>query len=287
MVNNTELRRLLSLVEFRADINHVEGLDEFRSLLEKDSDGHVLRFLRRALQKLEGQRRGGIAFVIAEHYRKIGDVKRLHRLIVSDDECVRESVLDALWGEPGSNPEMGPAIVQMAIDAADDLSPGVRTQVSWVLRNQCDHGIDVTEGVAPLRSLLKDRNSKVRQQAARAVAAFAKAKYDMRACIPQLRRNVKNKKFYVRESSAWALWQLSRYKHDISSAVPDLVWVLTNDEEYNEERKQAVGALIHHAKKSVDNAAQVIECAGGVTLNGDRKEIKRFVNQLASLTVTQ
>ncbi|MHC4405612.1 MAG: hypothetical protein ACYTG0_38695 [Planctomycetota bacterium] len=92
---------------------------------------------------------------------------------------------------------------------------------------------------------------------------------------------------HVREASAWALWHLSRHKVDIGSAIPELVWLLTDDEEYNGLRKNAAGALIHHAKKSPDNATQVTECARGVTLNQEDKEIKRFVDQLASLTATQ
>ncbi|MHC4405611.1 MAG: hypothetical protein ACYTG0_38690 [Planctomycetota bacterium] len=184
MVDTAELERLLSLVEYRAEVASVEGLDEFRDRLKDDSNGRVLGFLKRALPKLEGERRGGIAFVIAEHYRETGDVKSVRRLFATDDACQRTGVLDALWAGPGSTPEMGRAIVQMAIDAADDPSPAVRTEASRVLQCQCDWGVDVSAGIAPLRSLLKDRSHRVRHQAAYAVGNLARRKYDMSGCIP-------------------------------------------------------------------------------------------------------
>jgi hypothetical protein len=281
MIDSSELDRLLSLVEFRAVGNYVEGLDAFRNLLDKDSDRTVLRFLTRALRSLEGQRRGGIAFILAEHFRQIGDLANLQKLFATDDPCVKESVLNALWGEPGSNPQMGPGIIQMAIDATNHSAPEVRTEGCSVFQNQCAWGVDVSHALAPLQSLLKDQNDRVRHQAAYAVGNLAKRKYDMAEHIPLLRRNVKHKDMYVREASAWALWQLSRSKHDIGSAVPELVWLLTDTEEYNEQRKKAAGALIHHAKKSADNGKQVKQSIQGVRLDSKRKEIKRFLDQLA------
>lgn len=282
MASESELERLISRVEFRQESNEAEGIDEFRDLLEVDREGRVLRFLCRSLPKLKGQVRGGIAFVLAEHYRKTGAVQSLRELFASNDEYVRESVLNALWGEPGSNPEPGPAIVQMAIDAANDASPGVRTEVSYVLQNQNAWGVDVAAGIGTLRSLLKDPNSRVRHQAAYAVGNLAKSKRDMTSCIAQLRRNVKHKDMYVRESSAWALWQLSRYKHDVSSAVPELVWLLTDTEEYNEPRKKAAGALVHHARKSPENTKVVKAQVQSVVLDKSRREIRKFIEELAA-----
>ena len=112
MAASTELSRLLLLVEWDTRLSVVEGLDAFRDLLEDDADRHVLRFLTRALPKLQGQRRGGIAFVIAEHYRINGDLKKLQKLFATDDADFKKSVLDALQGEPGPNPQMGLGIVQ-------------------------------------------------------------------------------------------------------------------------------------------------------------------------------
>jgi hypothetical protein len=283
MVASSELGRLLSLVVFDASLSVVEGLDAFRDLLQKDSDGRVLRFLKREMTKLEGKQRGGVAFVIAEHYRRRGDLKNLRKLFAINDAEVKQSVLNALWEEPGSNPQMGPGIVQLAIQATDDPSPGVRTEACYVFQNQCAWGVDVSGAVTPLQSLLNDRSNRVRHQAAYAVGNLAKGKYDVSRNVAPLRRNVRHRDTYVRESSAWALWQLSRHKHEIGSAVPELVQLLTDDEEWDGPRKNAAGALLHHARKSAANAKQVNERVKSVCLDLKRKEIKRFLEQLASL----
>ncbi len=283
MMNLPELERLLSLVELRAEVNCIEGLDEFRRLLEKDSDGRVLRFLTQAVQKLVGRKRGGIAFVIAERYRQTGDLKSLRKLFATDDPYVKESVLNALWEKPGSNPAIGPGIVKLAIESATHPALEVRSEACSVLQNQCAWGVDVSAALGPLQSLLKDQKDRVRRQAAYAVGNFAKGKYDMPEHIVLLGRNVKYRDKFVREASAWALWQLSRCKHDIGPAVPELVWLLTDPEEYNEPRKKAAGALIHYAKKSADNRDQVKESVREVNLDLKRKEIRRFLDELGSL----
>jgi HEAT repeat protein len=283
MATTTELERLLSLVVWNARISFIEGLDPFRNLLEHDADGHVLRFLSRHLRGLQGKRRGGIAFVLAENYRRKGDVRNLRRLFATNDAEVKASVLDALKGEPGANSQMGPNIVQMAIKAARHASADVRTYASSVLQSQSAWGVDVQDAIGPLQDLLKDANQRVRHQASYAVGNLARHKYDMSACIPQLRRNLSHDILYVREASAWALWQLSRKKHDIASAVPDLVGLLKEDEDYNGPRKQAVGALIHHAKKSPENVRDVRDRVRAAALNGHRKEITRLFSELGEL----
>jgi hypothetical protein len=283
MATLTELKRLLALVVWDPRLSVTEGLTPFRDLLEHDADGHVLRFLNRELPKLQDQKRGAIAFAIAENYRRKGDVKKLQELFAIDDENVKSSVLDALQGEPGSNPQMGPAIVQMAIQAARDASPAVRTVASSVIQNQCAWGVDVKDAIAPLQDLLEDANPRVRHQAAYAAGNLAKRKYNMSACIAQLRTNVKHSVLYVREASAWALWHLSRSRHDISSAVHELVWLLTDEDEYNGPRKQAAGALIHHAKKSPENAAVIRDRVRAAALDEEHKEIRRFVSDLGQL----
>jgi HEAT repeat protein len=283
MATLSELKRLLALVVWDARLSVTEGLTFFRYLLEDDADGRVLRFLNRELPKLQGERRGGIAYVIAESYRRRGDLQNLQDLFATDDADVKRSVLDALQGEPGSNPQMGPAIVQMAIQAMGHASPAVRTVASSVIQNQCAWGVDVKDAIGPLQDLLNDANPEVRHQASYAVGNLAKRKYDMSGCIPQLRRNVKHSVLYVREASAWALWHLSRSRHDISSAVPELVWLLKDEDEYNGPRKQAAGALIHHAKKSPENAADVSDRVRAAKFNGEHKEIRRLVGDLGKL----
>ncbi len=283
MAGSSELNRLLSLVEWNARLSVVEGLHELRILVGKDSGGDVLRFLTRALSKLQGKKRGGIAFVVAEHYRTIGDLKKLQKLCETNDVDVKESVLDALQGEPGPNPQMGPGIVQMAIVAMQDDSPEVRTVACSVIQNQCAWGVDVEGAIKRLQDLLADDSPRVRQQASYAIGNLAKRRYDMAASIPLLGRNVKHDAMDVRVASAWALWQLSRKKHDISAAVPELIWLLTDGDEYNEHRKKAVGALLHHAKKSSENARAVQACAWSAALHLNYKEVQKFVNELETL----
>jgi HEAT repeat protein len=180
---------------------------------------------------------------------------------------------------------MGPGIIQLAIEATSHPAPAVRTVASYVFQNQCAWGVDVSEAVEPLRKLLADPVARVRHQAAYAVGNLAKHKYDMSRLITPLRSNLEHEDMYVRESNAWALWQLSRSKHDIGSAVPDLVRLLKKEanSDYSEVRKQAAGAILHHAKKSAANAIQVKQAVEGANLDSRRKEIHKFVNQLAAL----
>jgi hypothetical protein len=278
-----ELHRLLSLVKFDARLNHVEGLDAFRRLLEGDSQGDVLQFLNQEMGALDGERRSGIAYVLAENYRLTGELAKLQQLFAIDDSDVRESVLNALWGEPGSNPQMGPGIVQLALQAAAAPAPGMRTEACSVFQNQCAWGVDVSAALAPLQVLLADPVPRVRHQAAFAVGNLAKRKYDMSQHMAQLRRNIRHADVFVRDAGAWALWQLSRHKHDIGPAVPELVEMLTDNEEWSGPRKNAIGALLHHARKSTYNAQLVEQCVSRANLNLKIKEIPRFLEILARL----
>jgi HEAT repeat protein len=278
-----ELRRLLAGVVYHRAGSCFEGLDVFRQLLENDPDGHVQRFLRGALRRLQGKKAGGVAYALAEHYRKVGDLKGIERLFAAGDADVRESVLNALWGEPGSNPAMGPGIVRLAVAAADDPAPGVRVEVGFVLQNQSAWGVDVSAGVEPLRRLLADNDAGVRRQAAYAVGNLARRRYDLARHVAPLRRNAKHRDVFVREPAAWALWRLSRGGYDIGSAVPELVRLLTDDSDWSDPRKNAAGALLDHSKKSAANREQVSRQLRGVRLDATRKEIKTFLARFEEL----
>lgn len=283
MATAAELRQLLSLVQFDARLNCMEGLTAFRNLLEQDSDGSVVRFLNRELPRLESKRRGGIAYALAEYYRQTGNLQSLQQLYASDDFEVKTSVLNALWGRPGSNPEMGPGIVRLAIDATSHASPEVRAEACSVIQNQCGWKVDVSNAVAPLLRLLSDDCDRVRSQVACAAGNLAKRKYDVSHHIVPLAHNVRHKDVSVRNYSAWALWQISRAKHDIGDAVPELVQLLADDEDWNDPRKNAVGALIHHAQKASGNLEQVRRCLETVRLDPKYKQIQRFQEQLAGM----
>ena len=117
-----------------------------------------------------------------------------------------------------------------------------------------------------------------------AVGKLAKGKYDMSSHIVPLRRNSTHKNHSVREASAWALWHLSRYKHEIGLAVPKLVQLLTIDEEWGQARKNAAGALLHHSRKSSENARKVAQHLSSATLDLEHRFIKRLFNEMAEIT---
>jgi hypothetical protein len=77
---------------------------------------------------------------------------------------------------------------------------------------------------------------------------------------------------------------MTRAKLDISPAVPALVEALKHNEDWNEPRKNAAGALLHYAKISAENAKEVRKLAKAVSLDSKRKEIKNFLAHLANMT---
>lgn len=283
MATTSELRQLLTLVQFDARLNCTEGLDAFRELLRDDPDGTVVRFLNRELPRLEGQRRGGVAWVLAEHYLQSGDLASLQQLFSDEDADVKSNVLNALWGDPGSTPEVGPGIVQLAIDATRHSSPEVRAAACSVIQNQCGWKVDVSNAVAPLLRLLSDDSDQVRMNAACAVGNLAKRKYDLSQHVVPLGHNVRSQDISVRNYSAWALWQISRSKQEIGAAIPELAGLLTDDEGWKDPRKNALGALLHHAQKTPDNREQVRRCLHAVELDPTCKLIQRFQKQLAEM----
>ncbi|HZL90703.1 MAG TPA: hypothetical protein VFB96_20205 [Pirellulaceae bacterium] len=284
MATEAELALLLDKLTFDRRLNVVEGLTPFRNALRADADGNVLRFLNRQISELQGERRGGIAFAIAEHYRLTGNVEELRRLFFREDVYVKEPVLDALTGEPGSNSDMGAAIVQLAIEGMSDASEKVRSTACRVVQNQCAGDSDVTAAVLPLRSLLDDASDDVRYFAAYAVGNLAKTGYDMVSHIASLTANMKSGSIHLRAASAWALWQLSRSKHDIGPAIAELAQLLADRGDYNEPRKRAAGALLNHAKKSSKNASQVKQQVKKTRLDSNFKEVNRFLEQLGRIS---
>jgi hypothetical protein len=106
----------------------------------------------------------------------------------------------------------------------------------------------------------------------------------MSSHVAQLGHNLRREDISVRNYSAWALWQLSRNKHEIGVAVPELVQLLTDDDEWNAPRKNAIGALLHHAQKSSANLKKVLQHLKKVQLDPKYKEIQRFREKLSSMT---
>jgi hypothetical protein len=71
--------------------------------------------------------------------------------------------------------------------------------------------------------------------------------------------------------------------HDFGVAVPELVQLLADDDDGNSPRKNAVGALLHHAQKSSQDRDEVLQCLKMVQLNPKYKDIRRFQESLASM----
>lgn len=283
--DDSELRRLLSLVVFRAHYNAVDGLDAFRNLLRKDWEGVVLSFLQGALKSMAGEERAGIVYVIAEHYREKGDIDNLRRLYAMEHSDARASVLNALWGK-GGNAEMAEGIVALAVEAAGDPWPAVRTQSCSVLQNQSSWKVDVSQGLEPLLGMLNDCEFGVRRQAAFAAGNLAKRRqYDMSPHLARIAQNLTDKDRFVQDASAWALWQMSRFNHDIGPAIPGLARLLATPaiDDWGGPFKNAAGALLHHARKSEAGARFVRENVCDVSLAPTRKDWKRFLDQLAEV----
>src|SRR5690606_29511649 len=136
----------------------------------------------------------------------------------------------------------------------------------------------------PLRRLLDDASDRVRMQAACAVGNLAKRKYDLSGHIAPLGRNLHCRDASVRNYSAWALWQLSKHKRDIGAAAFDLAQALMADDEWSGPRKNAAGALLHHAKKSPENIAQVRQHLASIRPNLKYAEVRRLVEKLNAAT---
>ncbi len=285
MTSSAELERLLSLVQFDPTSNSTTGVEAFQDLLDGDEQTKTVRFLVRKLPTLDSRRAGNMAFILANYYSRVTrDLDGIRQLFVMEDPRIKRSVLGTLSGNPGSNLALGAGIVDMALQSMHHPDPGVREQACWVIQNQAAWKMDVTAAVEPLQSLLNDDNLAVRRQAAYAIAILAKGKYDMSAHIDGLRQNVRHADIYVKEAAAGALWKLSSSRHDISAAVQELVQLLADKDDYDLHAKNAAGALIHHAKKSETNLKQVRQALKKVRLNSTRKEIARFVDQLAKVT---
>jgi HEAT repeat protein len=221
----------------------------------------------------------------ANAYREAGDLAQLQELYAGGDAVIRRAVLNGLWGEPHASPEMGPGIVALAIAAMSYPAPGVRAEACSVVQNQAAWGVDVTPALEPLLGLLRDPDGNVRRMACYATGNVGRRRrrYDLAAHLPELSGLLYDPDIYVREPAAWALWRLSAGKRDIGTAVPALADALAGRDEYEGPRKQAAGALLHHARKSPKNAEAVRRAVEVMPLERERKEVRRFLEQLEAL----
>jgi hypothetical protein len=223
------------------------------------------------------------AFHSATSLREAGDLAGLEELFRAGDAAVKAGVLDGLQLAPGDNPQMGPGIIALAVEGAGHSSAEVRRWACYVFQAQDGWGVDVAPAVGPLLALLGDCDSKVRRMAAYATGNLCKRKFDWSRHLTALHNLLGEEDLYVPEAAARALAQLSRAKYDIGPAVPDLVGLLTKEQDYSEPRKEAVKALLHHARKSRAGLDQVRQTAAGARLDSGKREIKRLMDQLGAL----
>jgi hypothetical protein len=281
---NAELSDLLEQVRYRSELSYFEGLEPLRRRLSKDEDGEAVRYLESRFPELEPPRTAGVAFALAERYRDLGDLTAIQRLYAVGDAAVQRYVLNALW-DPGPH-GLGPGIVALAVNAAAHSDARVREEACWVLMNQAASKSDVSTGVEPLRRLLEDPAASVRRQAAYAVGHFGKhCRHDLTAQLPGLRRNLTDSDRYARTAAAWTLWQLSRKRYDIASAVPELVALLGLKDDVGDQYKNAVGALLHHARKAPEHARAVAAAVSAADLDGENKTVRRLLDELATEAV--
>ena len=282
MTDLRPLKTLLDQVVYHKHYDGLEGLSPVQFLLAKDQEGEAVRFLNEQLPTLPDKIRGGIAFALASHYLETGSLQAIRDLFVRADVEIQAAVLNGLWGEPNAGAEMGAGIVALAVEGMRHPAAQIRVQSAFVILNQSAWRVDVTVALAPLLRLLDDPVPQVRRQASYAAGSVAKRKYDLAAFLPPLIGNLRHEDMFVREPSAWALWQFSR-RYDLTPAVADLVYLLTSEEDFDQLRKSAVGALLHYARKSTHNRDIVLQQAALTPLSVEVKEIARFLQQLAEI----
>ena len=282
MTDLQQLKTLLSQVVYNKSYNALDGLAPIQFLLAKDQEGEEVRFLNEQLPTLPEKVRGGIAFVLASHYLETGNLPAIRDLFASTDVEIQKAVLNGLCGEPNASEEMGPGIVALAVEGMRHPAWEVRSQAASVIQNQSAWKVDVTTALAALLRLLEDPVAQVRRSASYAAGNVAKRKYDLASFLPALIGNLRHEDMFVREPSAWALWQFSR-RYDLAPAVANLVHLLTSTEDYDDLRRSAAGGLLHHARKSSHNRDIVQQQVALTPLDLKRKEIARFLQQLAAL----
>ena len=224
-----------------------------------------------------------VAYAQANAFREAGDLAGIQALYAGGDAAIQEAVLNGLWGEPHASPEMGLGIVALAVEGMSHPAPGVRNEACCVVQNQCAWGVDVTPALEPLLGLLRDPDWIVRRMACYATGNVGRRRYDLSAHLPELIHLLYDPNYQVKEPAAWALRRLSAGKRDIGIAVPGLAIVLADRDEYNGPRKQAAGALLHHARKSPENADAVRRAVATVPLDREQREVWRFLEQLEAL----
>jgi hypothetical protein len=223
------------------------------------------------------------AFHRATSLREAGDLDRLKELFKSGDAAVKAGVLNALQLAPGQSPDMGPGIIGLAVEGAAHPSAEVRKWACFVFQSQSGWGVDCTPAVRPLLALLGDSDAEVRRTATFATGNVYKRRFDFTQHFMALRGLLQDKAFYVPEAAAWALAKMSRARFDIGPAVSGLVRLLASSQDYDEPRKEAAKALLHHARKSPEARVRVIEAIAAATLDPERKEVKRFLDKLHGL----
>jgi hypothetical protein len=279
-----ELETLLAHAPYDSDVQFVGYSGEITKALESDSDT-AIRLLMREILGASGKKRSVLTYILVQHLVSVGDLANIGILWAEDDPQVREAVLNGMAYAHCPNVEVETAIVNIAVAGSESPVPSIRKMTCHLLKERSTKEVDMTAAINSLYRLLSDESQAVRHMACYAIGHFAKiSRYDLNRFIELLRDNAEHTHVHVRDAAGWALWQFSRHKYSIAIAVPQLLAILNDPDSYNEPRKKAVGALLHHAKKSAENAQSVLALVKQHPFDVRHKETLKFVEQLNALS---
>jgi hypothetical protein len=287
MPERIELQELISKVGYDSRLKYVTGLPALHALLRKDDDGKVRAELTRAWRHLTGMPRAGIAFVLAERARETGDIDRLRTLLEDEDIDVKAYVLDALCGSPESGKDLGPAMLQLAIQATQHPAAKVRAAACRAIQNQAAYKTPANAAVDPIRGLLSDPDDLVRLHAACAVGQLARRKLDVSTCLEPLLQDLGVQDPYVQKHIAWALWQMANSRHDIGAAVSGLIGMLKSSNDRTDIRRNAAGALLAFARQRSANCELVMKSFIRAIPSTDCPVARKLHDQLTTLSEKQ
>lgn len=274
-----EFWQIVKAMRFAPEWNGVDGTSPVHARLRKSDGGFFLEFLRRKLETFEPEIQKAVIFLIAQRLAELGDAEEIRRAYSPLDSQLKAEMLQGLADAPASTACVA---FELALDALIDPAPEMRGAGCRVVHNLSAKGVNAELAVPFLLTLVSDPSDHVRMYAMCAVGGLAKDGYHLQEFVSALLPNLLEDNWSVRTYGAGAIWKPSR-KHDISESIPTLAQVLLHSEpEWEEARKNAVGALLHFARKSSAHSAKVFRALPWDKLDRNRKEIQKLAEKLSA-----